>query len=88
MGTLFFRELICRFRNFTKKIELSVFEIYGVRLRSHGTRRVSVKRGARVWVRVSVNPKQKKPAFFAKKKKNNKIDPEPGPDPNPKPAFY
>ena len=51
-------------------MELSVFEICGLRLRSHGTRRVSVKRGARVWVRVrvSVNPNPNpKTAFFEKK---------------------
>ena len=73
-----------------KKMELSVFEICGLRLRSHGTRRVSVKRGARVWVRVRVsvnsNPNPKT-AFFEKK---NTIDPEPGlePGPDPNPAFY
>ena len=72
MGSLFFSELISRFRNFAKKIKLSVFEICGLRLRSLGTRRVSVKCGARVWVRVSVSPNPKT-AFFEKKKikKNN-----------------
>ena len=86
MWCLFFSELISRFRNFTKKIELSVFEICGLRLRSYGTRRVSIKFGARVWVRVSVSPNPKT-AFFEKKKKKTKIDPEPCPDPNLHPAF-
>ena len=92
LGTLFFSELIRCFRNFTKKMELSVFELCGLRLRSHGTRRMSIKRGARVRVRVrfSVNPNPNpKTPFFKKKRKKKKkktIGPKPGPDPNS--AFY
>ena len=61
------------FPEFCKKMELSVFEICGLRLRSHGTRQVSVKRGARIWVRVSINPNPNpKIAFFEKKNKIKK----------------
>ena len=67
-------------------MELSVFEICGLRLRSHGSRRISIKRGARVRVRVrvrfSVNPNPNpRTAFFEKKKKEKNDRPRTRPRP-------